>query len=552
MTLHERAAALRGALRRRLIPFLCLLGLVAISNPLPPAAVFAANPIVTENQQPGTPGWQIGGLVADDATGQIKGYASATSVSQNQSLNFYVTVNPPQNFNMDFYRIGWYGGVGARQRLHVGALSGVHQSACLPDTSTGLIACTWTPSYTLMVPIDWTSGVYIAVLTNAFGYQNYIIFVVKDGRPAPLLYQQSVTTYQAYNNYPDDHATGKSLYGYNSYGAPTVSGSFQAVKVSFDRPYTSDGSGHFFFWEVQFIRWIERTGFDVTYSTDIDTHENGAALRNSKGFLAVGHDEYWSKGMRDNVEAARDAGVSLGFFTSNAVYWQVRFEPSAAGVADRVMVCFKDATTDPVQGPTTTVNWRSAPVSRPEQTLMGIQFTSQVNWGNNVPYVVLNSTNWVYASSGFKNGDSVPGIVGYEMDRYQATYPSANSTGTTFTLLSQSPYIVGAGSQGLPLISGAGPPDYANSSVYQAPSTAWVFASGTMSWSWGLDNFTSTYADARIQQTTANILNQFTGGPPLAPATNTPTATTTSTTATPSMTTALTNSRIAYGLGIFP
>ena len=215
------------------------------------------------------------------------------------------------------------------------------------------------------------------------------------------------------------------------------------------------------------------------------------------------------------------------------------------------MVCYKDATTDPVQGPTTTVNWRSAPVNRPEQSLLGIQFTSQVNWGNNVPYVVLNSTNWVYANTGFHDGDSVPGIVGYEMDKFQATYPSPTSTGTTFTLLSQSPYVVGAGSQTLPLISTPGPPDYANSAVYQAPSTAWVFASGTMSWSWGLDTFTGPYADPRIQQATANILNQFQGGAPLAPAITARTTAAPSG-ATPSMTSALTTSRTAYGLGIFP
>ena len=49
-----------------------------------------------------------------------------------------------------------------------------------------------------------------------------------------------------------------------------------------------------------------------------------------KGFLSVGHDEYWSKAMLDNVTAARDAGVNLGFFGSNTAYWQVRFEPSAS------------------------------------------------------------------------------------------------------------------------------------------------------------------------------------------------------------------------------
>jgi hypothetical protein len=464
----------------------------------------ASNPIVTENQLSGSWGWQLGSLVADDVTNQIKGYASTTSASPNQSINLYVTVNPVQTYTLDVYRVGWYAGLGARLRLHAGPLNGVHQQACLPAPTTGLIACNWTPSYTLTVGADWVSGVYLVVLTNAQGYQNHVIFVVRDGRPAPLLYQQSVTTYEAYNNYPDDGVTGKSLYTYNSYGANTVAGDPRAVKVSFDRPYSGAGTGQFFFFEIEFVRWLERSGYDVTYSTDLDTHTSGAALLNSKGFLSVGHDEYWSREMFDAAVAARDGGVSLGFFGSNAAFWQVRFEPSAGGTANRVMVCYKDASIDPVQGPTTTVQWRAAPLNRPEQGLVGIQSTSLVNWGNNVGYTVTNSSHWVYAGTGFHDGDVVPGIVGYEMDRYMPDFPLPTSTGRT--LLSRSPY---RDFQGVA--------DYSNSSIYQAPSKAWVFAAGTNSWSLGLDNFDQSVADTRIQRTTSNVLDAFLGTAPPPP-----------------------------------
>src|SRR6202022_4515682 len=143
------------------------------------------------------------------------------------------------------------------------------------------------------------------LLTNAQNWQNYIIFVVRDdSRIASLLYQQPVTTYQAYNNYPDDGTTGKSLLPANSYGATTVTGYANAAKVSFDRPYQSDGTGNdsgqtFFSWEYSFVRWMEQSGYDVTYQTDIDTHTNGSRLLNYRGFLSVGHDEYWSKAMYD-------------------------------------------------------------------------------------------------------------------------------------------------------------------------------------------------------------------------------------------------------------
>src|SRR5207248_3125066 len=218
--------------------------------------------------------------------------------------------------------------------------------------------------------------------------------------------------------------------------------------------------------------------------------------------LSVGHDEYWSNEMVNAAQAARDAGVNLAFFGANPMYWQVRFQASAAGVANRIIVCYKDASIDPVQGPTTTVEWRNPPVNRPEQTLVGVMFTNETKNEVNVPYVVTNSSNWVYANTGFKDGDSVPSLVGYEADRYFSSYPAASSNQV---LLSRSPFTSMDG----------GTPDVSNSSVYQAPSGAWVFASGTMSWSWALDNYDSNnnQTDARIQQATANILNRFGTGP---------------------------------------
>src|SRR5437773_2492440 len=206
--------------------------------------------------------------------------------------------------------------------------------------------------------------------------------------------------------------------------------------------------------------------------------------------------------MYDGVQQARDAGVHLGFFGANAVFWQVRFEASPlTGAADRVLVGYKDRTIDPVQGPTTTVQWRDSFLNRPEQQLMGVQFSGQIADGTpNVPYVVANSSSWVYAGTGLADGDSIPGIVGYEMDSSMSSFPLPTSVAGTYQLLSQSPY------------TDPGPPPtpmVANSSIYQAPSGAWVFGAGTTSWSWGLD--LDGFVDPRIQRITANLLNRFLG-----------------------------------------
>jgi len=461
------------------------------------------SPIALENQQPGSDQWAMyagGGIPADDVNKQIKGYASAASVNTGGSITFYVSVTPAQNYSIDIYRMGYYQGNGARRLQSVGPLAGVQQPACPADASTGLIECNWTASYTLAVPASWTSGVFLAKLTNAAGYQNWIMFVVRDdARQAALVYQQPTNTYQAYNNYPDDNTTGKSLYAFNSFGAATVSGQTRAVKVSFNRPYADRGAGQFFNWEYYFVRWIERMGYDVKYVSTVDVHEHGVPT--TKGFLSVAHDEYWSKEMYDAAEAARAAGVHQAHFGGNGVYWQVRFEASPlTGVADRVMVGYKDASKDPVQGPTTTVLFRDPLVNRPEQTLVGVQFVGQIDFSSpNYPYIVQNSSHWVYAGTGVHDGDQIPGIVGYEMDGQTAGTPAPEAIGGTYTVLGASPFTD----------SGSRATVIANATIYQAPSGAWVFGAGTTSWGWGLD--LDGTADTRIQRMTSNILDRFIG-----------------------------------------
>src|SRR5882762_3579413 len=473
--------------------------------------VVNASPIVLENQQPGSGNWQMylsGFQPADDTVKQIKGYASAASVNKGESITFYVTVTPAQSYTMDVYRIGYYQGLGGRFIQSIGPLQGVAQPACPVDSVTGLIECDWTASYTLTVPTNWTSGVFMVQLTNAQGYQNYIPFVVRDdARRADLLFQQAAATFQAYNNYPDDGVTGKSLHDFNSYGASTVAGTRRAVKVSWNRPYAVRGAAQFFDWEIDAIRWLEHSGYDVKYATDVDTHQNSARLLESKAFLSVGNSKYWTKPMYDGVERARDGGIHLGFFSASAIFWQVRLEPSPlTRIADRVLVFYKDRSIDPVQGPTTTILWRDPFLNRPEQQLMGVQFTGQIDINaQNAPYVVTNSSHWMFAGTGMVDGDSVPSIVGYEMDASMPDFPLPTSVAGTYQVLSQSPFVNFGGAQMI-----------AHSSIYQAPSGAWVFGAGTTSWSWGLDAdgiAAPKGGDPRIQRATANLLQRFGASP---------------------------------------
>lgn len=496
---------------------MCLLALALVCG------AAAQNVIQTENARPGTTDWQITYLSENH---EIEGYASLTSVNRGGNITFYVNTAEP-SFQLQIFRLGWYGGLGGRNIGVDGlgssvTLPGKVQPVPVPDPVTGLIECAWSPSYTLNIPNNadptvWPSGIYVAKLTGLTStLQRYIIFAVRDdARAADYLFQSSVSTFQAYNNWG-----GKSLYDFNS---PTG----HAWKVSFNRPYdeaygTPDGAGQFISgFEYNMVRFLEKEGYDVTYATNVDLHENPNILNNHKAFLSVGHDEYWDWNERSTVTAARDRGVGLGFFSANTSYWQTRFEASTVdGAPDRTLVCYKyDAlTNDPYNRDANhrndylvTTQWRLAPVNRPEGALIGVQSMDTPNGGIAGDIVITAASNPLFtiAPTGAVNGDHLTNILGYEVDRFvTGVSPS------TIQLLAHSPF------------TQANDPNtyYSDMTVYQAPSGAMVFGAGTMEIPWGIDDYIDFANDPGLhvtgnqpiaQQFTRNVLARLIDKPPV-------------------------------------
>jgi hypothetical protein len=484
------------------------------------------NPIINENMNGGTGAWNIynQGNLSDDINLQIAGYASASSVNRGGSINFHVRTTPPQAFRIEIYRLGYYNGAGGRHMRTIHGLnSNGQQPDCSMDGGTGMVSCNWAVAYTLDVPGDWTTGVYVAHLINAQNWRSQVVFVVRDdNRTGDFLYQQPMLTYAAYNDFPRGTNMSKSLYDYNSEGPNTVVGSTRAVKVSLNRPDRTRLYGSLWSWEHQLISWLEREGYDVNYATNIDVHVNPGRLRQFKGVISPAHDEYWTGDMFSAFEQARDNGTNLAFLGSNTAYWQVRLEPDANGNPNRVVVCYKNHGADPEPN-----NWRKTlrfrDIGRAEQQLVGVQFVSYN--GNNFQqtYVVENSGHWMHDGTGLGNGATVNGIVGYEVDYRMSGYPWPNAVEDRRLARSN---FVDLDGQNVP----------SESWIYRAPSGAWVFASGTMAWSHALGE--PGLINNGIQQMTRNLLNRFRNGGPQPTATAVPpTATATSTaTRTPTAT----------------
>ncbi len=472
-----------------------------LSSPLKRAGT-GLSPIQIENQLPGTSSWQLSNPAPyDTATFDypaIEGYAWTTSAGAGDEVKFSVSTTAP-SFTAEVYRMGWYQGKGGRFMLRIVNIQGHAYPVPPPDAQTGLIAVNWPVAFTLKPGNDWVSGMYMVKLTASSGFQSYIPLVLRSSQPSDFAFIHAVNTDEAYNTWG-----GISLYQ----DFKGILAAKRAYKVSFDRPFQQNtGAGQFFWWEYPMVRWLEKNGYDVSYLTDVDVQNNPYALLNHRALLIVGHSEYWSKYMRDNVEAAVNNGVNLGVFAADTFYWQVRYEPRPTGthIPERVLVCYKDKNADPLFGQDdrlVTVLFRDDPLNRPEQRLLGAMFGGYFAFNQQqqgFPWVVKDASSWVFAGSGLKDGDGLPGLVGYEYDKvfHNSPVPPGDD------ILSASP-----------VRDINNDPDVSNATLYTATSGARVFDAATIQWSWGLDHSTTYYTTPNFvnkaaQKITENILQNF-------------------------------------------
>ena len=481
------------------------------------------DPTPVENQREGTPDWQ---LTRPALLGEIEGYASAASARPGDRLSLHVSTRSPR-FDVRIYRLGWYGGAGARLIHEKTGIAGGIRARTEPRPTDGLAACDWPASYKFRVGRRWTTGVYLARLTGADdSMQAFVPFIVREslGRRAPFVLQIAVATWQAYNNWG-----GRSLYDFNSMGGR------RALRVSFDRPYAAGegawsglGAGELLTvshaprkagWEYPMIRWLEREGYDVAYVTTIDFDADSTVADGRRAILVAGHDEYWTRGVRDRFERARDRGVNLAFLGANIGYWQMRLEPSKAGVPRRTIFCAKDHTLDPVAGTVgdrdLTVHFRHLHPRRPENALIGVM-TAEAEEpveGAFIPAPAARAS-WAFRGTGAARGDSaaVPGIIGYEVDRsFGGDEFFGPWTPAGLEVLGRSGARLRDGRIGT-----------SEATLYRANSGAFVFAAGTIQWSWGLDDWGApalrpVVSHPDVRRVTANLMQAFGRAPATSP-----------------------------------
>ena len=481
-----------------------------------------SNPVVCENSLPGTPMSQ---WYSPGAWGDIQGFSTTQSVAPGQTIS--LKVSSPEVYRVEIYRLGWYGGDGARlmPSSPTAVFPAVTQPDCNRAASTGEVDCgNWSVTASWTVPSDAVSGVYLADLdeTSGHGFMPYPFVVTNPSSHSDVVVQTSDQTWQAYNMYG-----GADLYQGNG---PAPDG--RAYAVSYNRPLNVSGANGIFGSEYAMLQWLERNGYDVSYLSGVDVSTQGGLLLNHKVYMSSGHDEYWNQAQYDAVTAARNAGVNLAFFAGNDIFWRTRLSPSIVdSAANRTLTSYKmtkmefpqpDGIADPSGQWTGTFMDPAGAGSggnQPGNALSGSLFT--VNGYNanaiNVAYPYSTDRLWRNTSvASLQPGQSYTmqtGTLGYEWDSdvSNAVRPSGeiDMSSTTVnltngTLLKDYGNIYGNGTAVHSL------------TLYRAASGALVFSSGTVQWAWGLStvhNDLATTEDPVQEQATANLLSDMGAAP---------------------------------------
>jgi hypothetical protein len=493
-----------------------------------------AGVIADENQKPGLDGgWPVARDGTANGTGQCDLYPAQWSIATGDTVR--LKIRSTTSFDLRVMRVGWYGGKGATEVLVKKGLPASSQDYVAADPTYGMVEAKWSDTVTIPTDASWTPGLYVARVEQPSGDQGETFFVLRDDGRArmPFVLVLATATHEAYNTWPGPNRGGKSLYGFNSSDSiptdsPTAAGAYnQAVKVSLDRPFfVGAGTGDVGTWETPMLRFLEKGGWDLAYATDQDLNDHPEYFLGRKAIVFVGHSEYWSRPMFDHALAARDSGVSMLFATGNTLLWQIRFEAGTGGPTSTVVGFKTSWRNDPEQQlayklesqgnieaskphyALVTRLWKNLEYQpdvgiderRSGMILTGVETAAAFSyWYPWADFVVREPTHWLFANTGMQWGDTIHGVMGYEIDSTKIGDP-------TFDLWRPQ------GQLRLATMIDKDGVSRGSSGFFVAPSGAEVVSLGAIAFSWALDSFASgdpRSADPRAQQMITNVMTRW-------------------------------------------
>ena len=434
--------------------------------------------VIEENDKPGTTAWEIHGAHAG-----ISGFASLAYARQGQRVTLYVSTTG-RTFRAQAFRMGYYQGRGARLIWTSAQVKGKDQPGCPVTPGINMVACdNWSPSLMFDVTAAFVQGDYLIKLTGPGNRQSYVPLTIWDpASTATYVIKNDVFTWQAWNFYG-----GYDYYqGLGSCPPDVYPVCNRARVVSYDRPYAAEnGSGNFLALEYPLVRWAEQRGLDVTYATDLTVQEH-------PGYLTQGTLPWATRGFPEPTAVTYDAAST--FSRPNAILRHVR--PSLP------LAPTHSSTTDSPT-PRPSLHHSNDPPPVHPDTYAGF-----LEPGLHVGFRVADASAWVFAGTGLRDGEVIPGVVASDVDKFDQAYGQpANDQ-----IFGHSPIPASLGQTSIGAF-------FSDMTYYTDASTgAGVLDTGTNNWIPALDDRSGCHPggiceSAMVQRITGNILKLFGQGP---------------------------------------
>lgn len=436
--------------------------------------------LARENQRPGTVGFHLPPTTSRTSGG----YLDRWSVACGEVVRLHLS-GAAGPVAVAAYRLGWYGGAGARMVWRVADVPVRAQPQAVPTGALRVIEERWPVSLSFRVTSSWPPGFYLLQARARTGAVVALVPLVvrDDAGHEPLLVKESLLTWLAYNDYG-----GASLYDSEEGRTRGQALAARSIEASLARPFGPAAYDQIIHTELPLVHFVESLGIDVAYTTDLQVDARPSSLLQHAAMVSGGHSEYWTRRMYDAVEAARDRGVNLAFLGANNVYWQMRLATGTDGMVRGIV--YRQAARDPLsrtRPALTTTRWTDAPLRRNASALLGQTYAAIRVRGD---ALVLRAPDWLFVGSGASVGSVVPGLVGREADGTEL----GRSNPPTDQVLAEG-LLRGPTHRVL---------HWATPTVnyYTAPSAAAVFAAGSMYWVCQLDGScrTATGATAATQR----------------------------------------------------
>ena len=466
--------------------------------------------IVAENKRPGTASWRI----ADQGKGVIQGFADKNYAAIGDTVGLRVSTDAP-SFQVVAYRMGWYGGLGARHIWSSAVVPGHVQPACPVAPRTNMVSCAnWARSLPMVVTTDFVPGDYLLKLVSHGNAQSYALLTIWDpSSKATYLVMNRSLVEQGWNTFG----------GYSFYQGkgPCIlhSGSYpvcnRARVVSFDRPYDGNGSSDFIDNEYPLVQFMEEHGLDLTYCTDVCVSEHPSTLLQHRALIGLDHDETWTNSERVGALNALRAGVNMAFLGAATLVRHARLQPSPLG-SDREEVDYRNSREDPLNGhgdpmEVTGNTWSSPPSSWESSSFVGQIYSGFIRPGEpSAPLVAWDRSAWIFKGTPLADGKSLPAVINSDFDHIDPSGPIPSN----LQVLGHSPIPLSVAytNQGK-----WGNVTYSDMTYYTDPrSQAGVFDSGDNTWIGTLEPCPSSPTNCprtSIRKMTSNLLWLFGQGP---------------------------------------